>query len=56
MEMKNIFTASLVINVANRRSADDVWCDRGAIEIVVPTSISRLGQDIHPGEIAKFNI
>lgn len=38
------------------RSADDVWCDRGAIEIVVPTSISRLGQDIHPGEIAKFNI
>lgn len=38
------------------RNLDDVWCDRGAIEIVVPVSMPRLGQDIRIGEVAKFNI
>ncbi|OTG83490.1 rhombotarget A [Acinetobacter sp. ANC 5054] len=38
------------------RNLDDVWCDRGAIEIVVPVSMPRLGQDIKVGEVAKFNI
>ncbi|WP_353141615.1 rhombotarget A [Acinetobacter pragensis] len=38
------------------RLSDNVWCDRGAIEIAVPASISKLGQDIKPGQIAKFNI
>lgn len=31
-------------------------CDRGAIEIVVPTSSSLLGKDLKFGEIAKFSI
>ena len=38
------------------RNLDDVWCDRGAIEIVVPVSMPRLGKDIRTGEVAKFNI
>ena len=38
------------------RNLDYVWCDRGAIEIVVPVSMPRLGKDIRTGEVAKFNI
>lgn len=38
------------------REDDNLWCDRGAIEIAVPTDIPRAGQDIKPGQTAKFNI
>lgn len=35
------------------RTTDNSWCDRGAIEIIVPTTIARIGQDLKVGEIAK---
>ncbi|TCB51116.1 rhombotarget A [Acinetobacter sp. ANC 4779] len=38
------------------RTTDNSWCDRGAIEIVVPSSKSRIGQDLKVGEVAKLNI
>lgn len=38
------------------RLTDNAWCDRGAIEVTVPASIAKLGQDITYGQIAKFNI
>lgn len=38
------------------RTTDNSWCDRGAIEIVVPISKSRIGQDLKVGEVAKLNI
>lgn len=38
------------------RLADNLWCDRGAVEIAVPASISKLGKDIKPGEIVQLNI
>ncbi|WP_349927055.1 rhombotarget A [Acinetobacter sp. A1-4-2] len=38
------------------RTTDNSWCDRGAIEIIVPTTIARIGQDLKVGEIAKINI
>lgn len=38
------------------RDADNLWCDRGAIEIVVPDTIPLNGQDIKQGQIAQFNI
>lgn len=38
------------------RETNNLWCDRGAIEIIVPTSIPRIGDDIKPGQTAKFNI
>ncbi|NNG75728.1 rhombotarget A [Acinetobacter sp. ANC 4277] len=38
------------------RTTDNSWCDRGAIEIIVPTSKSRIGQDLKVGEVAKINI
>ncbi|ANF82177.1 rhombotarget A [Acinetobacter sp. NCu2D-2] len=34
----------------------NVGCDRGAIEIVVPTSSMLVGRDLKMGEIAKFSI
>ncbi|ENW23730.1 MULTISPECIES: rhombotarget A [Acinetobacter] len=38
------------------RLMDNLFCDRGAIEITVPTSGSLVGQDLLKGEIAKFSI
>lgn len=38
------------------RMSDNSWCDRGAIEIIVPTSKSRIGQDLKVGEVANINI
>ncbi|TCH62822.1 rhombotarget A [Acinetobacter sp. ANC 4862] len=38
------------------RTTDNSWCDRGAIEIVVPSSKQRIGQDLKVGEVAKLNI
>lgn len=38
------------------RTLDNSWCDRGAIEIIVPISKSRIGQDLKVGEVAKLNI
>lgn len=39
-----------------KRTTDNSWCDRGAVEIIVPTSKSRIAQDLKVGEIAKINI
>ena len=36
------------------RLLDNLFCDRGAIEITVPTSTSLVGQDLLKGETAKF--
>lgn len=38
------------------RLLDNLFCDRGAIEITVPTSTSLVGQDLLKGETAKFSI
>jgi rhombotarget A family protien len=38
------------------RLIDNLYCDRGAIEITVPTSAGLIGQDISMGEVAKFSI
>lgn len=38
------------------RTLDNSWCDRGAIEIIVPISKSRIGQDLKVGEVARINI
>ena len=38
------------------RLMDNLFCDRGAIEITIPTSGSLVGQDLLQGEIAKFSI
>lgn len=38
------------------RLMDNLFCDRGAIEITIPTSGSLVGQDLLKGEIAKFSI
>jgi rhombotarget A family protien len=38
------------------RLSDNVYCDRGSIEITVPTTTSLVGQDIRAGGAAKFNI
>lgn len=38
------------------RSFNNAECDRGAIEITVPTSGQLTGQDLKAGEIAKFSI
>ena len=38
------------------RMSDNIYCDRGAIEIVVPTSPQLIGQDLKYGEVAKLTI
>lgn len=38
------------------RLTDNLYCDRGSIEITVPTTTSLVGQEIRSGAIAKFNI
>lgn len=40
----------------NNRLMDNQFCDRGAIEVIVPTSMSLVGQDLLKGEVAKFSI
>ncbi len=35
---------------------DNLFCDRGAVEITIPISGSLVGQDLLKGEIAKFSI
>ena len=41
---------------AINRLTDNIYCDRGSIEITVPTSVRLVGQDIRAGQVAKFNI
>ena len=38
------------------RMSDNIYCDRGAVEIVVPTSPHLIGQDLKYGEVAKLSI
>ena len=38
------------------RDANNVLCDRGAIELVFPTTISLIGDDINYGEVAKMSV
>lgn len=38
------------------RNTDNTLCDRGAIEIIVPISKSRIGQDLKVGDVARINI
>lgn len=38
------------------RLMDNLFCDRGAVEITIPISGSLVGQDLLKGEIAKFSI
>lgn len=40
----------------SNRMLDNAECDRGAIEVIVPTSGQLTGQDINAGAIAKFSI
>lgn len=55
-ENKNFVYCEASDQRGTARLDNDIWCDRGAIEVTVPTSIGKLGQDIKPGQIAKFNI
>lgn len=52
----NFVACELTDQRGTSRLTDNAWCDRGAIEVTVPASISKLGQDITYGQIAKFNI
>ena len=38
------------------RDSNNVLCDRGAIELVFPTTISLIGDDINYGEVAKMSV
>lgn len=38
------------------RNSNNTFCDRGAIEIEVPTSISLIGQDLISGQVAKLSV
>ena len=38
------------------RNSNNVFCDRGAIEIEVPTTISLIGQDLIAGQVAKLSV
>lgn len=38
------------------RDPNNVLCDRGAIELVFPTTISLIGDDINYGEVAKMSV
>jgi len=40
----------------SNRMYDNTECDRGAIEVIVPTTTQLTGQDITAGAIAKFSI
>ena len=44
----------VLINVG--KSGYDELCDLGAIEYILDTEISSVGQDIRYGQVAKFNI
>ncbi|OTG91076.1 rhombotarget A [Acinetobacter sp. ANC 3813] len=52
----NFVACELTDQRGTSRLMDNAWCDRGAIEVTVPTSIAKLGKDIKYGEIAQFNI
>ncbi|MHA3891420.1 rhombotarget A [Acinetobacter sp. GXMZU3951] len=38
------------------RDSNNVLCDRGAVELVFPTTISLVGEDINYGEVAKMSV
>lgn len=38
------------------RDSNNVLCDRGAIELMFPTTISLIGDDINYGEVAKMSV
>lgn len=38
------------------RDLDNSFCDRGAIEIIVPTTVGLVGQDLMIGEIAQISV
>jgi rhombotarget A family protien len=52
--------ALMVCDSADQRSVnrltDNIYCDRGSIEITVPTTKNLVGQDILSGETAKFSV
>ncbi len=52
----NFVTCEVTDQRTTERDSDNIWCDRGAIEIGIPDSISKLGADIKPGQVAEFNI
>ncbi|NEU34873.1 rhombotarget A, partial [bacterium LRH843] len=38
------------------RNTNNTFCDRGAIEIEVPTTISLIGEDLIAGQVAKLSV
>jgi len=38
------------------RDSNNIFCDRGAIEIIVPTTVSLVGEDIRTGGQAKMSV
>lgn len=38
------------------RDSNNVLCDRGAVELVFPTTIALIGDDINYGEVAKMSV
>lgn len=53
---ENVLSCESSDQRGTNRSFNNAECDRGAIEIIVPTSGQLTGQDLKAGEIAKFSI